>query len=311
MFDPDYRLFLAVAEAGNLSAAGRTLSISPAMMSKRLSRLEERLGVRLVHRSTRRLSLTPQGQNLHSDLVGIMAALTDAELRAKGTRGFPAGPLRVTAPTSFGRIHLAPYVGRFLDLYPDVELSLDLSDDFTDLMATPVDLAIRITTALPSNVNGHRLASSERVLCSAPAYLKSRGEPRDIASLAGHRLLAADGQLPWSLNGPEGVVTISGRSHVRTNSSELVRELAIAGVGVALRSLWDVNEHLANGDLVRVLPEYEGSADSAIYAVHLPMPVLPPAIAAFIAFLQKLYEPTPPWQHTHDEHHTTQAKAST
>jgi DNA-binding transcriptional LysR family regulator len=240
------------------------------MVSKRIARLEARLGARLLHRTTRRLDLTPRGERFHRDAVAILAALAAAEARVAGRDGIPAGPLRVTAPTSFGRLLVAPFVGGFLDRFPAVALDLDLSDGFSDLVAARVDLAIRITGEVPAMLGARRLAASPRVLCAAPAYLAAHGTPETIAALSTHRLLATTGQMPWRLAGPDGEATVAGSSHVRTNSSEVVRELTLAGVGIALRSLWDVSAALADGRLVRILPMVEGSAAVAIHAVHPP-----------------------------------------
>lgn len=294
--DPDYDLFVAIVEAGSLSAAARNLGMSTASISKRLVRLEERLGVRLLHRTTRRMALTPEGHQLHGDLQAIMLALKAAEDRITGRADTPAGPLRVTAPTSFGRLHVAPYLGAFLQRYPQVALDLDLSDGFTDLTESRHDLAIRITAQVAGGLVAHRLGTSRRLLCAAPAYIAQHGAPEDLAALRQHRLLAADGQLPWKLDGPDGLIVHNGRSVVRTNSSEVVRELALSGVGIALRSLWDVGPALASGNLVRILPDYEGSQDVAIFIVHTPMPRLPAAAQALIDFLQSCYQPCAPWE---------------
>ena len=300
--DPDFDLFVAIVDSGSLSAAARTLGMSPAMVSKRLRRLEERLGTRLLHRSTRRMALTAQGEQLVSDLRGIGALIRQAEERVAGASDVPTGPLRITAPTSFGRMHLAPHIGAFLSRHPQVELALDLSDAFVDLIGAQVDCAIRITAEVPAGLVAHRLATSERVLCAAPDYLDVFGAPDNIGDLGRHRMLAATGQLPWRLTGPEGSVAIDGPSHVRTNSSEVVRELALQGAGIALRSLWDVNEALASGKLRRILPAYEGSADIAIFAIHPPTPVLSAALTAFLDFVKDLYAPSPPWE-TGTAHH--------
>jgi len=133
------------------------------------------------------------------------------------------------------------------------------------------------------------------VLCAAPAYLAANGMPEDAAALAGHRLLAAAEQLPWRLTGPRGALAIAGASHVRTNSSEVVRELTLSGVGIALRSLWDVGEDIAAGRLVRVLPALEGSAQVGITAV-CPHPALTSAAQALLDYLQGLWSPVPPWE---------------
>lgn len=295
--DPDYALFARIVEAGSLSAAARALGLSPAMVSKRLARLEARLGVTLVNRTTRRLALTELGARFHADVLSILAAIREAEERLSGDRAGAGGPLRVSAPTSFGRLHVAPHLKSFLDAHPAVELQFDLSDAFADLMAEKIDLAIRITSRVEPGLVTRRLATSRRILCAAPAYLEAQGAPATIAELRTHRLLAAEGQMPWRLVGTDSrVALVEGHSHVRTNSSEMVRELAVAGVGIALRSLWDISHELAAGRLVRLLPNHEGSADVAIYAVSPRLPRPLPAADAFRDFLAALFTPVAPWE---------------
>lgn len=286
MMDPDYDLFMAIAESSSLSAAARRLKLSPASLSKRLQRLEARLGVRLMHRTTRRLSLTAQGEDFHRDLTAINAALGEAEARVSGSAQAIAGSLRMTAPTSFGRLYLGPCLAAFAAAYPGVDLEVDLSDGFVDLMEGRYQLAVRITDRPGAAFASCRLATSRRVLCAAPAYLDRHGAPTAIAQLGAHRLLAADGQLPWLLSGPEGDVIQKGESAIRTNSSDMVRELALAGAGIALRSLWDVSDDLDAGRLVRILPDHEGSRQAAIHLVHMPAPRLSPVVRAMIAHLQ-------------------------
>jgi len=294
MMDPDVALFAHVVEAGSLSAAARERGISPAMVSKRIARLEARLGVQLLHRTTRRMETTARGELFYRDVTAILSAIGAAEARVSDRDLTPQGALRVSAPTSFGRLHIAPRLKPFLDAYPMIELELLLSDDFVDVAREGIDLAIRITPAVAAELEAHRLGDSRRVLCAAPAYLAEAGVPTSVASLAGHRLLAASGQLPWRLTGPDGDVTIDGTSHVRTNSSEVARELVLSGVGIALRSLWDVGEQLASGALVRVLPMLEGSADVGIYAVH-PRGRLSSGGRALLDYLGTLWSPMAPW----------------
>ena len=285
MFDPDYDLFVQIVEAGSISAAARARGQSVASLSKRLARLEQRLGVRLLHRTTRRLALTAAGKDMHDTLLPLRAALAAAEDRVAGRHALVSGPLRMTAPTSFGRMHVVPCLPAFLARYPDVDLAIDLSDEFADLLDGRHDLAIRIGARIGAGLVGHRLGTSRRVLCAAPGYLATFGEPASLADLARHRLLATDSQLPWHLDGPEGTVVQNGQSHIRTNSSEVVRELALGGCGIALRSLWDVADALAAGALARVLPHYQGSQDVGIFAVHAPAPAIPARVRALVDHL--------------------------
>lgn len=296
MFDRDYELFAAIVETGSLSAAGRKLRLSPGMMSKRLSALESRLGAQLIHRTTRRLVLTSAGETFHEDVLAILAAAQAAEARVAGRPDPMSGALRVSAPTSFGRLYVAPYLRPFLDEHPRIELQLDLSDTYTDLVAERVDVAIRIAGAIGAGLDGHQLGASPRILCASPDYLQAHPEPESVLELARHHLLAAAGQTPWRLDGPDGPVVVQGESRVRTNSSEVVRELTLAGAGIALRSLWDVQRDIAAGRLVRVMPAYSGSAEAAIYAVHPRTPLAPARVAAFIDYLRALYSPVAPWE---------------
>jgi DNA-binding transcriptional LysR family regulator len=291
----DYALFAAVVEEGSLSAAGRMLKLSPAMVSKRLAALERRLGARLIQRTTRRSVPTDVGQAFYEQVAAIVPAIRRAEEVVAGRVGVPSGRLRVSAPTSFGRMHIAPSLKGFLDAYPGVALDIDLTDRFVDLVAERVDVAVRIGPPPDSALAAHRLAPNRRLLCASPAYIAAHGEPRDPDGLGDHALLAATGQLPWRLTGPDGPVTVDGESRVRTNSSEVVRELVLAGAGIALRSTWDIAEQLRAGRLVRVLSDHEGTPDVAVYAVRPRADLVPPNVRAFVGFLEALYAPVPPW----------------
>lgn len=285
MFDPDYDLFLDIVKAGSISAAARARGMSTAAASKRLARLEDRLSARLVNRTTRRLALSPPGQHLHDALSPMRASLQAAEERISGRHALVRGKLVITAPTSFGRMHVVQCLPAFLTDNPDVQISLDLSDEFADLLDGTCDLAIRIGARIGTGLVGHRLGTSRRVLCAAPSYFSAFGRPQTLQDLKQHRLLATTAQLPWQLDGPEGTMDFHGQSVVQTNSSEVVRELALGGCGIALRSLWDVSEELRQGALLRVLPQYQGSHDVGIYAAHAPTPAVPARLTVFIASL--------------------------
>jgi DNA-binding transcriptional LysR family regulator len=286
--DTDHALFATVVASGSLSAAARALGISPAMVSKRIARLERRLGTRLLHRTTRTMELTPLGEQFHQDVVELLSALDKAEARLIGAAE-PQGALTVTAPTSFGRMHVAPHLAGFLQAYPRIQLTLDLTDSFVDMVAGRVDMAIRIAQAPGAGLAGRKLATSARILCAAPAYIDRHGAPATIEALKTHRLLAAEGQWPWILARGGRTIAVDGASAVRTNSSEVVRELAVAGVGIALRSLWDVSRELKDGRLVRVLADYGGAADLGIFAIYPVSPFVPAHVRALTDYLASLY----------------------
>jgi DNA-binding transcriptional LysR family regulator len=197
-------------------------------------------------------------------------------------------------------MHIAPWLKDFLDAYPAITLDIELTDHFIDLLAERIDVAIRIGLPPDSSLAAHRLAANRRLLCASPDYVRRHGSPAGPPDLDRHRLLAATGQLPWRLVGPDGPLIVQGESLVRTNSSEVVRELVLAGAGIALRSTWDIAEQLRDGRLVRVLPDHEGTPDVGIYAVRPRTDMVAPNVQAFIAFLDRLYAPTPPWETHHN-----------
>ncbi len=192
----DYEIFTRVIKAGSLSAAARELHSTPAMISKRLTRLEDRLGVKLLHRTTRRLTPTEVGQSFYERVLAVLAAVADAESLAAIDNDRPRGLLRVSLPTSFGRLHVAPKLKAFLDTFPDLRLLVDLNDEYVDLNAGTFDVAVRIGTLPDSTLIARRLAPNRRVLCASPQYLEKYGTPRELAGAgpaSPARRRAADG----------------------------------------------------------------------------------------------------------------------
>jgi DNA-binding transcriptional LysR family regulator len=292
----EYRMFVRIIETGSLSATARELRLAPAQVSRRLAHLESRLGARLIERTTRRIALTDVGRQFFESVRPILDSVSDAEAAVSGRSTSARGMLQISAPTSFGRKHLAPHLKRFLDAHPDLTLQLNLSDLFVDLEAEGVDVALRIAVIDERDETVVRLADNRRVLCASPAYIAEHGEPLTLHELSRHRLLAADNQSPWRLATPMGSVLYRVRSFVRTNSSEVMRELIVAGVGIGLRSIWDVSEELADGRLKVVLPDHSGATNVGIYGIRSPRRANAAGIDAFIAFLRELYGPTPPWE---------------
>lgn len=291
----DMEIFARVVTAGSMSAAGREMGLSPAVVSKRLRRLEDRLGTRLLQRTTRQIALTEAGQGYFERVVAILASVEEAEAFVSRRSALARGTLKVAAPTSFGRMHIAPHLGPFLENNPDLSVNLELSDEFVDIVGEGYDLAIRIAELSDSSLVARRLARNHRILCAAPQYLEKRGEPKSIDDLAGHVCLAAANQDPWRLDGPDGPVVIRATGRLATNSSEVVREALIAGAGIALRSTWDVGEELRDGRLKIILPAYRASKHVGIYAVYPSRRFLPAKVRVFIDYLAHLYGPDPYW----------------
>lgn len=291
----DYRIFVRVAATGSLSTAGRELGLSAAVVSKRLTRLEERLGVRLLQRTTRKVTPTEAGRNFYEQIGSALAAIEEAESAASGRASRAMGVLRVPAPTAFARLHIAPKLKPLLEANPGLNLWLDLNDNYVDLVEGSIDVAVRIMIPESSSLIARRLAANRRVLCATPDYLAHHGVPRTLDDLQNHRMLAASNQVRWKLEGPAGPATLRPISVVETNSSEVVREMVISGLGIGLRSTWDVSDELRSGKLVRVLPEFRGSSDVGIYAVYTSRRLVPLKIRAFVDFLAKLYAPEPYW----------------
>ncbi|MHB2167201.1 LysR family transcriptional regulator [Alsobacter sp. R-9] len=290
----DLDVFARIVTAGSMSAAGRELGLSPAVISKRIRRLEERLGTRLLQRTTRKIALTEAGQGFYERVVAILASAEEAEAWVSRRSSAVRGLLRVSAPTSFGRLHIAPHLAAFLDAHPDLTVDLVLSDAFVDIVGEGFDVAVRIADLQDSSLVARRLAANHRLLCAAPAYLASQGEPRTLADLSSHRLIAHNAD-QWRLEGPSGSATVRIESRLRTNSSEVVREALLAGMGIALRSTWDIGPELRSGKLVRVLPEWGGSRKVAIHAVYPSRRHLAQKVRVFIDYLASLYGSTPAW----------------
>ena len=291
----DMEIFSRVVTAGSMSAAGREMGLSPAVVSKRIRRLEERLGARLLQRTTRQIALTEEGQGFYERVVAILASIEEAESFVSRRNAKPRGTLRISAPTSFGRMHIAPHMGTFLAANPDLNLSLMLSDDFVDIVGDGYDLAIRIAELENSSLIARRLADNNRVICAAPDYLKHNGVPRDLEDLTRHNCLYAINQEHWKLETEDGPIVQRVNGNLHTNSSEVVREALLAGLGIALRSTWDVGPQLQSGELQVVLPQYRASKRVGVYAVYPSRRFLPVKVRVFIDYLADLYGANPYW----------------
>lgn len=296
----DLSLFLRVLDLGSISAAARSLDLSVAVASQRLKRLERELGVRLLHRTTRQLHATPEGVALAEQgraLVEDLEALTGG-LRQSATE--VSGTLRVTLPASFGRQYISPLLPEFLALHPRVKLSVNLNDQMLDLVGSGFDLGIRVGALGDSGLVARQLAVNRRVLCAAPDYLRRHGTPRTPADLAKHDCLLLVGsqgrQDSWRFTdrkGHEIVQRVQGR--FESNQGELLRDAVVAGLGIALHSVWHVHEQLRDGRLQVLLPNYP-IATTGIHAVMPQRRLVPPRVRAFVDFLAERFGKHPPWE---------------
>lgn len=280
----DLDIFARVARTGNMSMAGREMGLSPAVVSKRISILEERLGARLFQRTTRQLMLTETGEGYFRRVVDILSLVEEAEDYVSRRNTKPRGVLKISAPTTFSRKHITPHVGQFLSRFPDIELDLQVTDTFCDIIRDGFDLAIRIGELEDSSLVARKLGSEERVICAAPDYLKRAGTPKTIADLESHNCLLAGAQDLWRLDAPGGPIDVRVKGNLKSNSADLTRGGLSQGLGLALRATWDVSEDLARGDLVVVMPEYKGSSNNAIYALYPCREFMPAKVNAFLEY---------------------------
>lgn len=265
----DLAVFVAVAEAQGVSAAARRLGASKAMVSTALARLEARLGVRLLQRSTRRVSLTGAGAAALPAAQRALAAAREAEEAAVASRSAPRGTLRVNAPMSFGLLHVMPAIGAFVREFPEIRVDLQLDDRLVDNVAGAFDVALRIGNLRDSALVSTRLATSRNVVVASPAYLRAAGAPRTPADLAAHAVLAyslAPAPSRWILRRGGRAEEVRVRPAIEANSSLALRAAALDGLGVARVPLFAVSEELAAGRLLRVLPEWE-LPDHGVHAV--------------------------------------------
>ncbi|HUH87339.1 MAG TPA: LysR family transcriptional regulator [Pusillimonas sp.] len=292
--------FVSVATLGSLSAAARAEGVAPAMMARRMNALEARLGIKLMVRSTRRLSLTAEGMLLFNEAQRILRELNDAENRVAQGSEQPSGHLRISAPAGFGRRHVAPLMPGFLREHPKVTVTLDLSDRLVDLIDERYDCAIRIGELDDSSIIGLRLADNRRVIVAAPAYLARHGVPRIPNDLAQHNCLAFGDQgnnqaKGWLLRHTDGVVRpVRVKGNMSCSDGSVLHGWTLDGHGLAWRSLWEVREDLAMGRLVSVLDEYAAPANG-IFAMLPERKHLPLRVRALIDLLRATYAQETYW----------------
>ena len=288
------RVFSAVVEAGSFAGAADKLDLSRGMATRYVAQLEAHLGVRLLNRTTRKLSLTDEGAVFYERCKALLADMDEAEAEITSRSGQATGQLKVNVPVTFGVLHLAPLWAEFLGRHPQVTLDVTLSDRVVDLVEEGYDLAIRIATLPSSTLVSRRLATTRMVLCASPGYLRERGTPANPSDLAQHSVIAysywSTGD-EWHFEGPKGHVTVATRPCMHTNSGDTCRAMALADQGVILQPTFIVGEDLASGALVELMPQFR-SLELGIYVVYPTRKHVSLKVRALIEFLVGAFEET-------------------
>lgn len=284
----DLAFFAALARAGSLAATARDLGVTPPAVTKRLALLEQRLGVRLMNRTTRRISLTSEGERYVSQAARILAEVRELEESVASSRSAPKGLLRINATLGFGRTTIAPLVSRFLMRYPDVEVQLQLTDRAIDLVEDAFDLGIRFGELPDSRLSARRIMANRRLLCASPAYLRKHGMPESLEDLAHHQCILHrqndDAFGIWQLTRGRKRLSVKVSGALSSNDGDVVLGWALDGHGILLRSEWDLAKYLQSGRLQRVLPEL-ASPPADLHAFYPSRQHLSAKVRAFIDFL--------------------------
>ncbi len=283
----EMQTFNAVVEAGSFVKAANALDISNAAVSRYVVDMETRLGVRLLHRTTRRLSLTEEGQVFYTRSKELLAELQEAEDEITSRRDAASGLLRINAPVTFGILHLAPLWGAFKALHPKVSLDVTLADRLVDLVEEGYDVAIRIAALENSSLVSRKLATTRIVLCASPQYLAQHGTPQHPGELANHAIISysyRSAKDEWTFTGPQGPVSVRTKPCIHTNNGDTCRAAALAHQGVILQPTFLVGQDLANGTLVELMPDYR-SEELGIYAVYPTRKHVSAKVRALIEFL--------------------------
>jgi len=279
--------FAAVADAGSFVRAAESLQVSKTAVSRLIGDLEARLGVRLLHRTTRRLSLTAEGELFHARCKALTADVEEAEAEVTARAGEAVGQLRLNVPVSFGLMHLAPLWPAFLQQHPKVTLDVTLADRIIDLVDEGYDLAVRIAQLPASSLVSRKIASTRLVLCASPDYLRRHGEPSHPADIARHAVftytLLATGDT-WNFEGPDGPVEVRVTPRLRSNNGDTCCAAALQHQGIVLQPSFMVSHHLRAGALVEVLPQYR-SLELGVYAVYASRRHVTPKVRVVIDFL--------------------------
>ena len=290
---------VCAVDSGSLAKAARTIGITAAMLGRRVDALERRLGVKLLHRTTRHLTVTEEGAVFVEQCKRTLGEIDVAEDLVRAGRQTAVGHLRVTAPAGFGRRHVAPHAPAFLAQHPQLRLTCDLSDRVVDLVREGFDLGVRIGSVLDPDLVAVRMARNRRVVCAAPRYLEQHGIPRSLDDLARHECLAitpiAGQPRAWAFLLKDRPVSVQVQGKLDCNDGELLHRWACEGLGLAWRSTWEIEVQLARGDLVTVLDDF-ALPDYDIRVVYPRQSHVPAKVRFFVDYLKQVYAGNAYWK---------------
>ena len=299
----DWAVFARTAELKSLSAAGRDLRLSAAVVSNRIAKIERKLGVRLFNRTTRRVNLTEEGEIYYRHCVRILQEIEEIESTIGSRFDRPRGSITVTAPSGFGRLHIAPFLPKFVERYPDIQVRLHLTDRLTDVIQEGTDVAVRIADLRAYSFIMKQLARNTRAVVAAPAYLERHGEPQTPEDLRDHNCLLlrfpGSQQFQWTFELDGKTTTVSVAGNLDSDNGEALLGWCRDGAGLALKSMWEVGEDIRAGRLKAVLPDWTPPGHG-IYAIYPHSRLMPTRVRAFIDFLADTYGPRPYWESDDD-----------
>ena len=288
----DLRVFMLVARRAGFAAAAEELGVSPAFVSKRVSLLEQTLNVMLLHRTTRRVTITEEGERIYEWAQRILQDVDEMMDELSDVRQVPQGTLRIISSFGFGRRVVAPALSALALQYPQLELRFDVQDRLVDLVNEGVDLDIRVGDDIAPNLIARQLAANHRVLCASPQFLASHAPPKQLSDLAALPcLVIKERDHPfgvWQLHSKEGQHAIKVTGPLSSNHGEIVHQWCLDGQGIALRSWWDVRENIASGHLVQVLPDYWQPAN--VWAVYVSRLATSAKIRTTVEFLRHYFQ---------------------
>lgn len=288
----DLRVFMLVARRAGFAAAAEELGVSPAFVSKRVSLLEQTLNVMLLHRTTRRVTITEEGERIYEWAQRILQDVDEMMDELSDVRQVPQGTLRIISSFGFGRRVVAPALSALALQYPQLELRFDVQDRLVDLVNEGLDLDIRVGDDIAPNLIARQLAANHRVLCASPQFLARHASPKQLSDLAALPcLVIKERDHPfgvWQLHSKEGQHAIKVTGPLSSNHGEIVHQWCLDGQGIALRSWWDVRENIASGHLVQVLPDYWQPAN--VWAVYVSRLATSAKIRTTVEFLRHYFQ---------------------